>query len=152
MYIFLRPRFEKKISTCGVLTPCHFYAVSPPYSDGFCENLGPKKMLKVLRWFGYLSRISYRNVSDRRKVGTGLDVNPPKCRNLEVMKSRNANIRHTQNPKCHSFELTILRMAIIRMTFYPNFFDPTCQTPVVSFARKGQFHEMLYRHRANYFR
>ena len=43
-------------------------------------------------------------------------------------------------------------MAIIRMTFYPNFFDPTCQTPDVSFARKGQFHEMLYRHRANYFR
>ena len=24
-----------------------------------------------------------------------LDVNPPKCRNLEVMKSRNANIRDT---------------------------------------------------------
>ena len=24
-----------------------------------------------------------------------LDVNPPKCRNPEVMKSRNANIRHT---------------------------------------------------------
>ena len=37
-----------------------------------------------------------------------------------------------------------LRMAIIRMTFHPNFFDPTCQTPDVSFIRKGQFHEILY--------
>ena len=79
--------------------------------------------------------------------GSGLDVNPPKCRNLEaleVMKSRNANIRHTWNPKCHSLELTILRMAIIRMTFHPNFFDLTSQTPDVSFVRKGQFHEILY--------
>ena len=30
-----------------------------------------------------------------RVTPVGLDVNPPKCRNPEVMKSRNANIRHT---------------------------------------------------------
>ena len=52
---------------------------------------------KVKQYFRALNNrviVSSRGVAAPR-TGYRLDVNPPKCRNPEVMKSRNANIRHT---------------------------------------------------------